>query len=130
MQVLPLANPLRVAEEAAIVDHISHGRLVFGVGRSSFLESYQGYNVDYEESRALFFESLEIIQRAWRDTPLPTTGTTITFMMWTWCPSPISSPIRPFVWRSKVATLFSWSGAWDCRFSSDTRWTSLSCRGC
>ena len=65
VQVLPLANPLRVAEEAAIVDHISDGRLVFGVGRSSFIESYQGYNVDYGESRGRFMESLEIIQRAW-----------------------------------------------------------------
>src|SRR2546426_832431 len=49
VQVLPLVNPLRVAEEAAIVDHISEGRLIFGVGRSSFLESYEGYNVDYAE---------------------------------------------------------------------------------
>ena len=65
VQVLPLANPLRVAEEAAIVDHISEGRLLFGVGRSSFIESYNGYNVDYGESRARFLESLEVIQRAW-----------------------------------------------------------------
>src|SRR5207244_4933562 len=74
VQVLPLANPLRVAEEAAIVDHISEGRLIFGVGRSSFIESYLGYNVDYAESRARFLESLEIIQRAWHETPFSYQG--------------------------------------------------------
>ena len=36
VQVLPLCQPLRLAEEAATVDHISRGRLLFGVGRSGF----------------------------------------------------------------------------------------------
>src|SRR5262249_37089151 len=70
VQVLPLAHPLTVAEEAAIVDHISEGRLVFGVGRSSFLESYQGYNIDHAESRDRFDESLDIILKAWCDAPV------------------------------------------------------------
>ena len=74
VQVLPLANPLRIAEEAAIVDHVSEGRFVFGVGRSSFLESYQGYNIDYAESRGRFAESLEIILKAWGDEPFSYEG--------------------------------------------------------
>src|SRR4029453_13490096 len=95
VQVLPLANPLRVAEEAAIVDHISEGRLLFGVGRSSFLESYHGYNVDYAESRALFSESLEIIRRAWTEEPFSYAGKYYQFRDVTVVPKPYQKPYPP-----------------------------------
>jgi alkanesulfonate monooxygenase SsuD/methylene tetrahydromethanopterin reductase-like flavin-dependent oxidoreductase (luciferase family) len=95
VQVLPLANPLRVAEEAAIVDHVSEGRLVFGVGRSSFIESYLGYNVDYAESRALFLESLEVIQRAWRETPFSYEGKYYQFHDVDVVPKPYQQPHPP-----------------------------------
>src|SRR5947207_13986396 len=36
VQVLPLCHPLRLAEEVATLDHVSGGRLIFGVGRSGF----------------------------------------------------------------------------------------------
>ena len=65
VQVLPLCHPLRVAEEAATVDQISHGRLIFGVGRSGFPRTYQAYGVPYAESQERFAETLEIIRRAW-----------------------------------------------------------------
>ena len=95
VQVLPLANPLRVAEEAAIVDHISEGRLIFGVGRSSFLESYEGYNVDYAESRALFLESLEIIQKAWLEDTFSYTGKYYQFRDVQLVPKPYQKPHPP-----------------------------------
>ena len=67
VQVLPLCHPLRIAEEAATVDQISHGRLIFGVGRSGFPRTYQAYGIPYEESRERFAESLEILKRAWSE---------------------------------------------------------------
>lgn len=65
VQVLPLCHPLRLAEEAATVDHLSHGRLIFGVGRSGFARTYEAYGIPYDESRERFAEVLEILRRAW-----------------------------------------------------------------
>ncbi|HEY7493330.1 MAG TPA: LLM class flavin-dependent oxidoreductase, partial [Candidatus Tectomicrobia bacterium] len=58
VQVLPLTNPLRLAEEAATVDHISKGRFDLGLGRSGLTKYYQGYNVPYDESRGRLLEAL------------------------------------------------------------------------
>ena len=58
VQVLPLCHPLRLAEEVATVDQLSHGRLIFGVGRSGFAHTYKTYGVDYGESRERFTETL------------------------------------------------------------------------
>ncbi len=65
VNVLPLAHPIRLAEEVATVDQISHGRVEFGVGRSGFARAYEGYGISYAESRERFQESLEIILAAW-----------------------------------------------------------------
>src|SRR5712672_4194277 len=65
VQVLPLCHPLRIAEEAATVDQISNGRLIFGVGRSGLPRTYEAYGIPYPESRDRFTETLEIIERAW-----------------------------------------------------------------
>src|SRR5271156_6004972 len=65
VQVLPLCHPLRVAEEAATVDQISNGRLIFGVGRSGVARTYEAYGVPYAESRERFVEVLDIVRKAW-----------------------------------------------------------------
>jgi alkanesulfonate monooxygenase SsuD/methylene tetrahydromethanopterin reductase-like flavin-dependent oxidoreductase (luciferase family) len=67
VQILPLCHPLQLAEEAATVDHISRGRLIFGVGRSGFARTYAHYGVPYAESRERFAETLDIVQRAWTE---------------------------------------------------------------
>jgi alkanesulfonate monooxygenase SsuD/methylene tetrahydromethanopterin reductase-like flavin-dependent oxidoreductase (luciferase family) len=67
VQVLPLCHPLRLAEEVATVDHLSNGRLIFGVGRSGFAHTYATYGVDYGESRERFAEVLEILKKAFTE---------------------------------------------------------------
>ena len=62
--VLPLGNPLRIAEEVATLDHVGRGRFEFGVGRSGLPGAYEGYNISYAESRERFYESLDIVVKA------------------------------------------------------------------
>src|SRR3977135_1755309 len=67
VQVLPLCHPLRLAEEAATVDQISQGRLIFGVGRSGVVSTYDAYQVPEGESRDRFTEILDIVKTAWTE---------------------------------------------------------------
>ena len=65
VMLLPLANPVRVAEEIATLDQISDGRVEFGVGRGTFPNVHEGFGVPFEESRGRFEESIEIIVKSW-----------------------------------------------------------------
>jgi alkanesulfonate monooxygenase SsuD/methylene tetrahydromethanopterin reductase-like flavin-dependent oxidoreductase (luciferase family) len=67
VQVLPLSHPLRLAEEAATVDQISRGRLIYGIGRSGVVRTYEEYGISYAESRERFAETLEIMRLAWTE---------------------------------------------------------------
>lgn len=63
---IPILNPVRVAEEFAMVDNLSHGRLVAGMLRGTANE-YATYNVNPAESRERFAEALAVIRAAWTE---------------------------------------------------------------
>src|ERR1700751_5737177 len=63
--LLPLHNPVKIAEEAAIADILSGGRLELGVGRGTAPLHYAGYGIAQEESRERFDEALDFIIGAW-----------------------------------------------------------------
>ncbi len=62
--LLPLHNPLRIAEELAVVDCISRGRVMAGFARGVPRE-YRVYNVPMSESRERFDEGMEVVLGAW-----------------------------------------------------------------
>jgi alkanesulfonate monooxygenase SsuD/methylene tetrahydromethanopterin reductase-like flavin-dependent oxidoreductase (luciferase family) len=65
--LLPMHHPLRVAEDAAVVDLVSGGRFVLGVGQGYVQHEFEvlGFNRRYRPS--LFEEGVEIIRRAWEE---------------------------------------------------------------
>jgi alkanesulfonate monooxygenase SsuD/methylene tetrahydromethanopterin reductase-like flavin-dependent oxidoreductase (luciferase family) len=95
VQVLPLCHPLRLAEEAATVDQLSHGRLVFGVGRSGFPRTYEAYGVPYAESRERFAETLEIVKRAWTEERFSYRGKYFSYDDVAVVPKPLQKPYPP-----------------------------------
>lgn len=93
--LLPLANPLRVAEEIATLDLISGGRVEFGIGRGTFPNVHEGFNSPFEESRSRFDESLEIILKAWTNETFSFSGEFYNFENVTVTPKPLQSPHPP-----------------------------------
>src|SRR6266480_5825672 len=64
--LLPVHQPLRLAEELAMLDCLSKGRLISGFARGIPRE-YQVHNIPLSESRARFEEAYDIITRAWTE---------------------------------------------------------------
>src|SRR3954452_5981019 len=63
--VLPLHHPLDVAEQMAMVDLLSNGRLELGIGRGFVEHDYQVLGVDYSDAQDRLKESIDIVRRAW-----------------------------------------------------------------
>jgi alkanesulfonate monooxygenase SsuD/methylene tetrahydromethanopterin reductase-like flavin-dependent oxidoreductase (luciferase family) len=110
VQVLPLNNPLRIAEEAATVDHISEGRFDFGIGRSGFPRAYEIYGVPYAESQGRFREALEIILQAWKGETFTYTGQYYQFANATVSPRPYQLPHPPLRIAANSDSTFTWVG--------------------
>src|SRR5262245_2872487 len=65
--LLPLLNPVDVAEQVATLDVITEGRFVFGVGLGYRDEEFEAFGVVGKERVPRFVESLELIKRLWRE---------------------------------------------------------------
>jgi alkanesulfonate monooxygenase SsuD/methylene tetrahydromethanopterin reductase-like flavin-dependent oxidoreductase (luciferase family) len=93
--LLPLHNPVKMAEDAATLDVLSGGRLEFGVGRGATPIYFAGYNVPQEESRERFEESLEMIRAAWTHDRLTYRGKHFQVQDLPLAPKPLQKPHPP-----------------------------------
>ena len=59
--ILPWNTPLRVAEKIVLLDHLSNGRAVLGVGRGLARREYEGFGISMQESRDRFDEAARMI---------------------------------------------------------------------
>jgi alkanesulfonate monooxygenase SsuD/methylene tetrahydromethanopterin reductase-like flavin-dependent oxidoreductase (luciferase family) len=93
--LLPLHNPVKMAEDAATLDVLSNGRLEFGIGREATPVYFAGYNILQEESRERFEESREVILRAWTSERLSYEGKYFRVQDVRLTPQPVQKPYPP-----------------------------------
>ncbi|MGE3538883.1 MAG: LLM class flavin-dependent oxidoreductase [Candidatus Tectimicrobiota bacterium] len=108
--LLPLGHPIRLAEEIATLDHISQGRVEFGVGRGTFPDTHDGYNSPFAESRERFDEYLEIILKAWTSERFSHTGKYYQCTDLYVRPKPLQRPYPPIRVGVTSAESFPWVG--------------------
>ncbi len=72
--LLPVRHPIHVAEEVAVLDQLSGGRVIFGVGRGFRSTLFTTFGVPASEKRDRFELALETVLRAWRGEPISPEG--------------------------------------------------------
>src|SRR5688572_26424271 len=94
--VLPWHDPVRVAEEIALVDVLSGGRCLFGFGRGAASVEYAGFRIPMEEARPRFVEAAKIVVKALTEDVFEWDGEFFKIPPTSIRPRPISHPERRF----------------------------------
>src|SRR5207253_805993 len=94
--VLPWHDPVRVVEQIALLDILSHGRCVFGFGRGAATVEYEGFRVPMEEARPRFVEAAQIVVKALANDSFEHDGQFYQIARTAIRPRPISHPERRF----------------------------------
>ena len=95
VSVLPLRDPISLAEESAMLDVLSNGRLDFGVGRGSADYEYGNFNIDFGTRDARTQEALDIILGLWTQPDFSFQGEFYQVKDLTIAPSPVQQPHPP-----------------------------------
>ena len=93
--ILPFLHPIRLAEQMALIDIISGGRLDVGVGRGNRPAEFAGYRIPQEQSRERFDECVEVMTRAWTEERVTFEGRFFTVPGVTVIPKPVQRPHPP-----------------------------------
>lgn len=68
--LLPIRNPILAAEEVAVLDRLSGGRVILGIGRGFQDAMFKTFDIPTKRKRAIFRENLEKMTAAWRGEPI------------------------------------------------------------
>src|ERR1700754_4112843 len=101
---MPFHHPVRLAVQLALLDNLSGGRIDVGLGKGSVYNEYEfvGHGLRSGDSRQRMAEAIEVLERAWRETPLVYEGKYFQLRVPELRPRPVQQPGPP-IWRSVIS---------------------------
>jgi alkanesulfonate monooxygenase SsuD/methylene tetrahydromethanopterin reductase-like flavin-dependent oxidoreductase (luciferase family) len=108
--ILPLRHPLHTAEDYAMVDALSGGRLEFGIGSGNTDLDYRVFGVTRENDRQRSREALDIVLKSWGNERAAHAGDFWKFDELTLYPRPIQQPHPPIWVAGTSAEGLGWAG--------------------
>jgi alkanesulfonate monooxygenase SsuD/methylene tetrahydromethanopterin reductase-like flavin-dependent oxidoreductase (luciferase family) len=102
VSLAPFYNPLRLAEEVALLDVLSGGRVNWGAGRGFERSEFKAFAVPGEESTSRFHEAVDIVLKAWTNDELSYQGKYFSYEGVEVLPKPLQVP-HPPVWMAATS---------------------------
>jgi alkanesulfonate monooxygenase SsuD/methylene tetrahydromethanopterin reductase-like flavin-dependent oxidoreductase (luciferase family) len=107
--VLPLYHPLRVYEEVCMLDHLSKGRFMLGVGRGGALVEHQRYGIEPTNASGLYHEAFAVIMRAFESDVLNFEGKFFNFKDFVIQAKPYQLPHPPIWYGAPTPDAIAWA---------------------
>jgi alkanesulfonate monooxygenase SsuD/methylene tetrahydromethanopterin reductase-like flavin-dependent oxidoreductase (luciferase family) len=100
----PFHHPVRLAVQLALLDNLSKGRIDVGIGKGTAYNEYEfvGHGMRSTDSRERMEETVDILQRAWTESPLDYDGRFHKLHVPAIRPKPVQQPGPP-LWRSVIS---------------------------
>ncbi len=102
VSLAPFYNPLRLAEEVALLDVLSGGRVNWGAGRGFDRSEFAAFGIPGEESASRFHEAVDIVLKAWTSDRLHYEGRYFSYEGVEVLPKPLQAP-HPPVWMAATS---------------------------
>jgi alkanesulfonate monooxygenase SsuD/methylene tetrahydromethanopterin reductase-like flavin-dependent oxidoreductase (luciferase family) len=107
--VLPLYHPLRLFEEVCMLDHLSGGRIMLGVGRGGALLEHQRYGVDPSQAPAMYHEAFAVLMKAFESDVLDFEGEFYRYKDFLVQARPVQKPHPPVWYGAPNADAIGWA---------------------
>jgi len=101
---MPFHHPVRLAVQLALLDNLSKGRIDVGLGKGTVYNEYEfvGHGMRSHDNRERMAEAIEILERAWHESPLVYHGKYFNLRVPELRPKPVQQPGPP-IWRSVIS---------------------------